>query len=391
MTHRRITAGLLSLLLLIPLTFTGCDPERADNSIPPAPTAALSSEMVQPGSFPLEGSGPVLTHPGETPDAETPTPEPAAAEEIWTYCDHFCGAGPLQTWAGYGALLPYVGVITQAERGYEPYTPLYGLCTPRGEMVTDPIYSDVYYEHGFLVLVRGDENSQPHTTIAAQDGSWVAQEVPYGYYKAFDDLVILQDDDGCLYCWNGEGQLFASFPADMFTPWYGDAFDNGSWGAVWVPGRRLTARKDKILYAASTFYQDAVHEEDPLWLYLDLEAGVVLSTPPEGYPAALEDYDVEDYQEMPDGETGFACTDPFTGTQYYKAYAEMGIRLYDAEGKLLSGQVYPAASWSPSPVLGGLTAVISPFAADPYDYVFDWVDLSTGAVVLRYQPERQYQ
>ena len=387
----------MSLLFVCALLLTGCSSgEEAAGSIPPAPIAAIPTETVQPSSPKLEGGDPVLTPSEDTElpmadvGAETPTPEPAAAEETWTYCDHFCGSGPLQAWAGYGALLPYVGVITQAQRAYEPYTPLYGLCTPRGELVTDPIYWDIYYEHGFLVLVRYEDGAV-YTTVAAQDGSWVAQEVPYGYCKVFEDLVVLQDDDGCLYCWNGEGQQFVSFPADVFTPWYGNVFDNASWGAVWVPGPRIAGRQDRILYAASTFYQGEAHEENPLWLYLDLDTGTVLSTPPEGYPATLEDIAGEDYKELPDGEVGFACTDPFTGTRYYKAYVEMGIRLYDADGNLLSDQVYPAASWCSSPVLGGLTAVLSPFATDPYDYVFDWVDLSTGAVLLRYQPERQYQ
>ena len=110
----------------------------------------------------------------------------------------------------YGPLYPYVGSLAQnmvpwMEGGYP--SPVYGLMTREGKVVTDPVYQGVNqptYRHGdqikahpVLVLSKADENwNTPEITngqryaVAALDGSWCT-EFEFWSYAINDESLFL--------------------------------------------------------------------------------------------------------------------------------------------------------------------------------------------------------
>lgn len=89
---------------------------------------------------------------------------------------------------GYGRILPYLGEVLYDVDG-EVMFQRYGLCTERGEIITKPIYSDVYslmyysdngifYDDGiFSEMISISKITESGSTtkyaVAAADGSWV--------------------------------------------------------------------------------------------------------------------------------------------------------------------------------------------------------------------------
>ena len=404
MKLQKLLAVLLALLLL-----AACG-GPADPTAPPATpaqTPATADEPPTPADTPTQTEHPEATEaPGETePPAETEDPtetvDPFAppevvvqasegTEEIWTYSDHYNPSG-LQASDSYGALLPYVGRVLQ-EQGYAILSvPLYGLCTPKGEVVTDGIYRDFRYSEGFLLLERQDEDGTLYTTLAAQDGSWVTEEQTYTYAGIQHDVAILQDGDGGLHCWNGRGEKIADFPADAFDPWLTDIFQEMGWAVLSAGGPFILGRVDDVVYAFTYNYNGQWGQEEPLWLYLDLGTQTVSDVPPAGMPETVEQASGGSSVDLPGGISGYPETDPFTGVTYYDSanWDTMEIALYDENGTLL---VENLASWSyfnSSRVMAGLATVPSAYTLETHPGwdLFDWASIDTGETVFRYRPK----
>ncbi len=367
MKHRKILAALAALLLL-----AGCG--TAGNANPTAmPVQAEPVETAAPET-------PVPT-PETTPAPETDVPEAPAVvpEELWTYSDHYSEEGPLQAWDGYGALLPYFGAMARmGEDNLDPYTPAYGLCTSRGQLVTGPLYVDLRYEAGFLVLLRFDGQTT-YTTLAAQDGSWVGEETANSFVCAYDGVAVLKDSEGGLYFWNSRGEPFLSVPAEQVADYLQDLQEK-DW---WTFSPRLMGLQDHILYAVRYVAGDP---SATTWFYLDLNSGAVLETPPEGYPETVERAE-QVIETMPNGLDGYACFDPFTGTKYYRCYLEQGVQVFDADRNPLTGEDAFIPNILDCPVMDGLLMAPSPYSSGGrYAPLFDWVDVSTGELVFRYKP-----
>lgn len=376
MKVQKICAVIAAILLL-----TGCGPAGGANP----------GETVKPDAAPTEAQPAATPDPAEEPsrpgETSVPGENPGEPEKLWTLSDHFCADGPLQPWEGYGALLPYAGAVVQLDQFYAyPFSPVYGLCTSQGQLVTNPIYTDLRYDGKFLVLMQ-QRGADLYTTVAAQDGSWVGEETLYTYEKTFGEFAVLMDSSGGLHIWNSQGERCRDFPAEAVAPCLENRPDYNWW--VWDP--LLVGIQDHVLYVRCAGPDGADPEAAFQWFYLDLDSGAVLDTPPAGYPESMEQRE-ESVRTLPDGMNGYECFDPFTGTMYYKAYVDMSTLVYDAAGSLLIREDWNVTGPLACPVMDGLLAVQSPYAVEgAYDVVFDWVEASTGELVFRYQPERQYQ
>lgn len=313
---------------------------------------------------------------------------------LYTRFEPYSGSGPLQARNDYGLLLPYIGAELTVDNYICYALPLYGLTTAGGQVVTEPVYASISLENGFLLLYRGEGMARHkeewgswvegsfNLTVAAADGSWV-REVD-GYEVCSIDGLLATADRGALSYWNTQGELVRSFSADVFEPYFGDAFIWNDEGGPW-----LDQADSRVAYVTSN--DPGPDGDQPLRLYLDLEQETVRETPPDGYPAEI-DYEslYEELPEFPGYRNVWDITDPVTGTRYYYAYTDTeGFperRLLSETGEVLLSDF--DSLWIPFPqIINGCVACV-----DYQDAIsmrmaggtFRWQRLDTGACVFRF-------
>lgn len=316
-------------------------------------------------------------------------------EALYSYSDHYCGAQTLQSWDGYGTLLPYAGAYLKVENYITDRIELYGLVTARGEIVTAPVYANIYHSNGFLFLRRGSdalyqkedpvqERGDFDLTVAASDGSWV-REVKDWYLVTTSGqdggVLALSNGAGDLELWNAESQVIATFSGDDFRPYFGHDF---SW--VNYEGGPWLELYDGLGYANTYFYRGEDgkygYQEEELRLYLDLATGAVLETPPEGHPAEPEYGKWVEPPTFPGYWNVWSNADQVTGEVYYQCNREGGQDLLDGDGKVVwkdCDELFSIADgmlsiWTGRWEWGG--------SAKPT--VFSWYELDSGKCVFRY-------
>lgn len=219
---RRVIPALLGLCLL-----AGCGAVPAPEGDSPAPEA--------------EPVSPVYT------DWSKLTPY-APPEPLYSCFEPYSGDGPLQPREDYGPLLVYVGADVHVSNYIADRLPLYGLVTSRGQLVTAPIYADIVFSDGFLVLYQGDADGTAGSdswaggtykrTLAAADGSWVRELDGYWPGNYGQGLLVICGNDSSLTFWNTAGEAAARFSASLFHPWFGESFAWGGEGDPWLEDRK---------------------------------------------------------------------------------------------------------------------------------------------------------
>lgn len=355
---KKLTAALLALLLL-----SGCGTPAVEESVSPVFTDW--SKLT-----PYEPVQPVYTlHPG------------------------YCGAGPLEARDDYGALLPYIGKYSTMEQYIIDALPLFGLVTDEGALVSDPVYADIYFYDGFLLLYRGDPdgitggdafNGGTYSrTLAAADGRW-AHELTDSFYVASGcGLLATSTADGSLDLWNTDGEVVTHFDGAPFTALFGEGF---VWGREGGPFLDWTDGKVGYAWSYYTLVNGEFQEEENR-LYLDFSSGAVMETPPEGYGVEIDYSGInEDTPEPPVVE---GCnylspvTDPVTGETYFSGYLRRGENeegsdaLFDGEGRLL---VEDCSMWP----FEALAIIRAGLCSTLEDDCFCFRSLADNALVFRY-------
>ena len=270
---------------------------------------------------------------------------------------------------------------------------LYGLVTARGEIVTAPVYANIYHANGFLFLKRGSdalyEKEDPmqergdfDLTVAAPDGRWV-REVKDRYVAAVhsDDggLLALGMENGGLEFLNGAGETIAVFPGEVFEPYLG-AHSSFTWsdeGGPWVIWYH-----DGVAYLESYNYL-GTHNESSVRLYLDLATGEILEQPPAGYPTEPEYRDWVGYPEFDGYEIRWSMIDNITGNEYYVGYHDDNSSdLLDQDGNVLFSDCEDMQAITDGMLSVWLGQWWQEDSAKPSQYC--WYDLSTGNCVFRY-------
>ena len=372
---KRLIAAIVLLSLLI---LSGCAVQPAPSPTPvltPEPTPAPTSEPVSP----------VYTDWSKLEPYEP-------AKPVYSFHEGYCADGPLKARDDYGALLPYIGKYAAMGMYVEPIEPFYGLMTAKGELVTDSVYSDIYFYDGFIVLYRGNPDGVSggdtfaggtfDRTVAAPDGSWVLELDGEFYVGCAKGLLTTAKPDGTLIVRNSDNETVAVFDGALFRDTFGEEFTWGDEG-----GPYINWTKDGIGYAEAYSPSTGARVD----LYLDLSEESVSDTLPEGMP---EDYDwswyFADEPEQPVVEgCGYLDTikDQVTGTYYYYGYyrekpGQPGRNaLFDPEGNLIcyrDSLEYPYAYMFEYPhICAGL---ISTVENDCWCYR----EIGSGELVFRY-------
>lgn len=199
--------GLLAALLLL----SGCAG---------GPEATSSDET--------EEVAPVYTDWSKLTDYEAP--QQRFTRRYTDFTDHLIPA------EDYGPLLPYVGAING-----DRYTNVekYGLVTLQGEIVTDPVYTNIYqpycYDYAtsqsqlssFWVLERSAEQAQSgewemRLALAALDGSWcTGEDFVYGWAPDTEHYFLV-DTQGALYLCDQTGDLHLCVSGQRMTKLCGE-------------------------------------------------------------------------------------------------------------------------------------------------------------------------
>lgn len=306
--------------LLLGCVLAGCAAKPAPAE---APAAAPAPAAAEPPS-------PVYT------DWSKLTPyEPT--REIFSYHPGYCADGAFEPRGDYGALLPYIGRYSTMEQYVIDALPFYGLVTDKGELVTEAVYTDVWFYDEFLLLYRGGPENGG-CTLAASDGRW-AHELAGGFYVGNGcGLLMTAEDDRSLELWNADGEVVTRFDRARFTPYLGEEFVWGDEGGPFV-----NWTDDKVGYVVSYLVNDE-YVEDGVRLYLDFSDGAVMTEPPAGYPAEIDYEALEDACPEPPEVEGCRylspITDEVTGETYFSGFCsgENGVgydALFDGSGRLL--------------------------------------------------------
>ena len=270
---KRLIAALLAALALF--SFAGCGTNTETPEITDTPDITDMPDVTDT----QEEFSPVRT------DWSKLTPyEP---EQLYTYHPGYRAGGEFEARDDYGTLIPYIGKSYDMMGKYViGYLPAYGIVTEKGELVSDPVYTNVYCYDGFLRLNRNtpaaNGGERTHVlTIASPDGSWV-HELPGSYNVNSGYGLLLTSNHGSLDVWNAEGELQTHFNKELLTPWLGE---NYTWGDDGGPYINWT--DDKVGYIR-TYYVNGENIGQEIRLYLDFQTGAVTDTPPEGYPVEID-------------------------------------------------------------------------------------------------------
>ena len=292
-------------------------------------------------------------------------------QQIFTYHAGYRTDGILEARDDYGALLPYIGKYSTMEQYVIDALPFYGLVTAKGELVSNSIYARIDFYDDFLMLYRGNPEGTSggdtnaggtfSRTLAAPDGSWV-RELPDSYYVGNGcGLLLTSASDGSLDFWNADGDIVMHFDSTLFTSKLGESFTWGNEGGPFVDWV-----DNKVGYVVS-YNVNGEYVEQGVRLYLDFRNGIVMDTPPEGYPIEI-DYSVlgDNAPEMPEVD-GCSYLEPITdlvsGETYFYGYvrnreSEISVcTLFDCNGNPLVENI-DLARFEASPfVRAGLCAV----------------------------------
>ena len=270
-------------------------------------------------------------------------------EETYTLHKGYVAGEGLQARDDYGTLLEYCGKEL-AETGHScDVLYLYGLVSKTGELITDPIYQNIRYQDGFLVLERPNpaftnrfDTPRCFVTLAAPDGSWVRELDKCCDFQSDHGLMLAFSTDNSVDVWTAAGERKAHFDGALFEEFlHGERWDAAF--EMWV-----YCKDDKVGYA------NGMHGET---MYLDFETGAVSDTPPAGYPKT---YEGEKYVTPPDpphpkveGCKWQGCfTDPVTEKNYF--YGTVGdhtyYTLFDADGAVLAEPYHVVPADKPSPM-----------------------------------------
>lgn len=331
----------LLILFVAMCLLTGCASPSALSLSPDKPSAKETPSQPEAPSAEetpyVQTISPVYTDWSKLTSYET-------AEPLYTYHP---GYGEMLTArSDYGPLLPYIGTMSDVTSYIVDKLPLYGLVTAKGELVTDPVYSNIYYLNGFLLLCAGDPTEQFQGdwgrgqflyTVAAPDGSW-AREVGRCYdIREFGEQLVLTMDDGSVTLLNPDGTIAATFPRSAFVPFLGADFQ---WN--WEGGPNLI--EDNGILVVWWHTEENANDTHQYIAYLNPEAGTVSDAPPEGWePFDYSTYVPDGTQEPPKPENyGYLDTivDDVMDRTYYCGYnRDTGEKdLLDEQGELvLSG------------------------------------------------------
>ncbi len=281
-------------------------------------------------------------------------------EETYTLHEGYTKGEGLQARDDYGALIEYCGKESIETGLNREVLYLYGLVSSKGELVTDPIYQTIGYAGGFLVLDRpnpafANQFDAPRcfVTLAAPDGSWVRELDDCRECYTGKEYMIALSMDNSVDVWKTTGERKAHFDGALFEEFLnGKSWDRSDSSAV------VYCKDDKVAYAVTDYCKDdeggfATIET----LYLDLENGVVLDTPPEGYPKNYKDDASEPDLMLQRPKLGKRCewqgcfTDPVTKKNYFYGKVEdhAYFTLFDGDGNVMVEPYREFPSDQPSP------------------------------------------
>ena len=360
----------LIITLLLPILICGCTPWQGATTEP-------------------EKVSPVYTDWSKLTDYE-------AAKSEYSLHAGYNASGTLTARSDYGQLLSYAGTYSALEKYITDRVPLFGLVTSKGELVTDPIYSQISFQKGFLILSRGipkeasDEDAAMDiyssgkmlVTIAAADGSWVHEIEDSSLLAIEEEVMMTATNDNSIEVWNKKGEKIARFDFSLFEKSLGKDFqfagDLGN-GIEWLD--------EKVGYLRSNYYNGKFHEK-PIIFYLDFESGEVMRKPPKGYPAEI-DYDSL-VQEEEDGSTFIngnrvvgEIIDEITGEKYYRAFltdtddGDSYYALYDSDGNEIIDKYNYEDYFTLPTVRAGLCSVVE-------NGTFFLRRISDGKTIFRY-------
>lgn len=231
------------LLAVLALTLSACQSPQGASS-PSTPVDSLSPAPAQPAA---SGSPAASALPSVSSDSPFVTHWDSLTQPDRTVLSRRLSDGPLPEFVpaeGYGSIIPYIGSELTVRTGEESYdysyqTPLYGLCTTDGLILTDPVFTGVsipsWYDLGtwqstrlpmwLLTRTAQDADGTYYTSvgIAALDGSWYTGQIfrgsetacvaatPAGLLMALDrETTVMIGSDGT--------ELFRWTLDDLFPP-----------------------------------------------------------------------------------------------------------------------------------------------------------------------------
>ena len=336
----------------------------------------------------------VLDVPGTLPDGTDASPvqadwsklvESEPARPLYSRYEPRSADGRLQAQPDYGALLTYVGTVSTVCYLVDRL-PLYGLVTPDGRVVTEPVYASIGF-HGdhFLVLLEGEVTGYRDTdwgrepeggfryTVAAADGSWVRQVGPCDDYMLLKDgRLLLALQDRSLLILNTDGSTAAAFSPGQLRPVLGE-----SYSFVWDSGIWLDTQSSTL----NVYRMDDYTGERITLCWLDIASGAVLTEAPAGWtPDPPDSTGQAEAPAVPCYYNLVRKPDPITGRLYYYAYnlSERRYDLLDETGQL----VYPDCSLNALYI--DTTFVRAGLVSTLEDGFFCYHALDTGETVFRW-------
>lgn len=368
---KRLTA-ILTLLLLL----TAC----AAPDTPPEVEAPTSSEEnpAPPVKEPKPAS-PVYT------DWSKLTPY-VPAEIKYTYFDPYSGSEPLQPRDDYGLLLSYVGTNSILEQYIMDKLPLYGLVTDKGQLVTEPVYTDISFLGEFLLLARGEVYGYHEMgwgtvadggfayTIAAENGSWVREiGAAHEVFSFGEDCLAASMRDGSVLVIRADGSTAAEFPRSALEPYLGADYE---WS--WDMGPTLSGTNGLLTIWK---YDETITDGDYNVCYLNPATGEISAKAPAGWDDTVhfEEYEVP---HVPGYGYLDQIVDSATGKVYYSgSRQEDAHTVYDLlneDGQLIyAGCVLEDVYlWTPIVRAGLITSID--------DGVFSYHSLADGSTVFSF-------
>ena len=112
----------------------------------------------------------------------------------------------------YGSLVPFAG-LRVSDSEFAVSGCLYGLMTPRGQVVVDPVYSDVWFSGELVVLSRAFDGVE-RVAVAAKSGAWCTDFEYRAATGGREGVVLFRDNNVTLIRSTGETEGTYT-PADL--------------------------------------------------------------------------------------------------------------------------------------------------------------------------------
>lgn len=350
---KRLLLSALAICLLLSGCGQGGTDATASSDVPVSSAAASSGALSLP-----DGYTGVKAYWSTLPTSYDP-PQPLYTR----YAEHTDRLTPQDD---YGVLLPYAGRLLALDNYIIDKLPMYGLVTGEGKIVTDPVYSDIWRQGNFLILLRPEIlgthkedwgtalDGKFQRTFAAPDGSWVREpDDSVGAYAGVDDshlalyrtndtILILDDADSITCTFDGadiRAALGTGYPTGTLAS---NELESPEAYIDWCSGIGC-------LWLRSDYENDPEHYQ--FSLYLNTADGSISRTLPAGS-------NLSPPNDIPSDGSYFAgygytetVTDPVTQATYYVASRSDGsgkLDLLDQSGAVLLSD-YNVSAWSISP------------------------------------------